>query len=279
MNTQFRTEGIPETLLFPSSKRTAEKVATDLKTKPGSTSVKNHHASAKKANSQRRTIMTAKPGAKTAVPKRKPRKNKAPELSVAVKHATLAPADSSPKQNFPAVCEILPKQAELIEQLESDGVTESECLSASETQTETNAPVESMSPLEVSVPNEPELPAETITLVANETPALQETAAQVEQGKALTTFASFWKSLASFLTQGWKWTQEKLKSHQVGKRLRVCETVSLGEKRFLAVIQVDGEQFLVGGSSSSVSTLAHLERPREFSDVFQRHCEQDLSRA
>jgi hypothetical protein len=87
------------------------------------------------------------------------------------------------------------------------------------------------------------------------------------------------KSLVSLLTQGWNWTQQKLKSPRGKKRLRVCESVSLGEKRFVAVIQVDGEQFLVGGSASSVSTLAHLERSREFSEVFERHCNQDLSPA
>jgi hypothetical protein len=85
--------------------------------------------------------------------------------------------------------------------------------------------------------------------------------------------------LFRILTRAWNWTQQKLKSHQVRKRLRVCETVSLGDKRFIAVIQVDGEQFLVGGSSSSVSTLAHLEPRREFSEVFRSRCEQDLSQA
>jgi len=89
----------------------------------------------------------------------------------------------------------------------------------------------------------------------------------------------FCKSMRSQLTEVWNWVLEKSKSHQVRKRLRVCETVSLGEKRFLAVVQVDGEQFLVGGSSSSVSTLAHLERSRDFSDVFQRQCGQDFSQA
>jgi len=129
------------------------------------------------------------------------------------------------------------------------------------------------------------LQAETNKLAESSTPAesstlvVQEPVAQVEQKEVSTVLSTFWKSLASFLAQGWNWAQQKFKSHQVRKRLRVCETVSLGEKRFVAVIQVDGEQFLVGGSSSSVSTLAHLERSREFSDVFQRHCEQDLSRA
>lgn len=75
----------------------------------------------------------------------------------------------------------------------------------------------------------------------------------------------------------WNWIQQQFSTQRTKKRLRVCETVSLGEKRFVAVIQVDGEQFLVGGSSNSVSTLARLER-KDFADVY-RVCEQDLSRA
>jgi len=43
------------------------------------------------------------------------------------------------------------------------------------------------------------------------------------------------------------------------RRLRVAETVSLGEKRFVSILQVDGEQFLVGGSSSNIVLLAKLE--------------------
>jgi flagellar biogenesis protein FliO len=101
----------------------------------------------------------------------------------------------------------------------------------------------------------------------------------VEKQTFLQALALQWTALFLVLTRAWNWTQHKLKSHQVKKRLRVCESVSLGEKRFIAVIQVDGEQFLVGGSSSSVSTLAHLEPRREFSEVFRNRCEQDLSQA
>jgi len=45
----------------------------------------------------------------------------------------------------------------------------------------------------------------------------------------------------------------------VSRRLKVAETVSLGEKRFISILQVDGEQFLVGGSASNVVLLARLE--------------------
>ena len=115
--------------------------------------------------------------------------------------------------------------------------------------------------------------AEAVVAATSEDPALV-----LQQNRFLLVMTTFWNLLMARLTVVWNWTQQKLRS-QGKKRLRVCESVSLGEKRFVAVIQVDGEQFLVGGSSSSVATLAHLERPREFSSVFQQHCEQDFSRA
>jgi hypothetical protein len=80
-------------------------------------------------------------------------------------------------------------------------------------------------------------------------------------------------------TAMWHRLRRGLRPRQSRKRLRVCETVSLGEKRFVAVIQVDGEQFLVGGSPSSVSTLAHLNRPQEFAEVFGNRYQQGFGQA
>jgi len=77
----------------------------------------------------------------------------------------------------------------------------------------------------------------------------------------------------------WKWALQKIKVRQVKKRLRVCESVSLGEKRFVAVIQVDDEQFLVGGSSSSVATLARLGSSEEFSSVLKSRWAEEPTRA
>jgi hypothetical protein len=42
------------------------------------------------------------------------------------------------------------------------------------------------------------------------------------------------------------------------KRLRVAEMVSLGEKRFVAVVCLEGREFLVGGGASGVSLLTQL---------------------
>lgn len=109
---------------------------------------------------------------------------------------------------------------------------------------------------------------------SNETnPPAEPTFSLLERPGFLEALSLQCAGLLRVLTQMWTWAQQKFKSHQVRKRLRVCETVSLGEKRFVAVIQVDGEQFLVGGSSSSVSTLAHLEPRPEFSDVLRTRCE------
>jgi flagellar biogenesis protein FliO len=57
--------------------------------------------------------------------------------------------------------------------------------------------------------------------------------------------------------RAWSWLHRK---YAIGanKRLRVAETVSLGEKRFVALIRVEDCEFLIGGGSSGVSLLTQL---------------------
>lgn len=43
------------------------------------------------------------------------------------------------------------------------------------------------------------------------------------------------------------------------RRLKVCETVSLGEKRFVSIVEVDGVSLLVGGGSGNVALLTPLK--------------------
>ncbi len=57
------------------------------------------------------------------------------------------------------------------------------------------------------------------------------------------------------LTRGVRWMQQKGRSK---KRMQMIETVSLGEKRFVALVKVDGREFLLGGAPSSVGMLADL---------------------
>ena len=41
----------------------------------------------------------------------------------------------------------------------------------------------------------------------------------------------------------------------------------MGEKRFVAVVQFEAQQFLIGGSVSTVSLLARLDKTVEFSEA------------
>jgi flagellar biogenesis protein FliO len=51
------------------------------------------------------------------------------------------------------------------------------------------------------------------------------------------------------------------------RRLRLCETLSLGNRGYLAVVRYRQQQFLVGGTNSSISLLAQLPARARFDDV------------
>lgn len=87
------------------------------------------------------------------------------------------------------------------------------------------------------------------------------------------------RTLGAALCQAWKWLTRNgrgVLTRGVSRRLRVAETVSLGEKRFVSILQVDGEQFLLGGSPSNITLLARLESKPEipgrdsFESIFSR---------
>lgn len=45
------------------------------------------------------------------------------------------------------------------------------------------------------------------------------------------------------------------------KKLQLTETVALGEKRFVAIIQAEGRKYLVGGGTAGVALLTKLDEP------------------
>jgi hypothetical protein len=71
---------------------------------------------------------------------------------------------------------------------------------------------------------------------------------------------------AVLLSRAWKWLQ---KNHATEKQLRVAETISLGDKRFVALIDVEGQKFLVGGGASGVSLLTQLGSTQEPAEALQ----------
>ena len=72
---------------------------------------------------------------------------------------------------------------------------------------------------------------------------------------ALETPAS---NLFSFFTAGLRRLLAGAAPRRRERTLHLRESLSLGEKRFLAVVQVERQQFLVGGSGSSISLLTQL---------------------
>ena len=75
------------------------------------------------------------------------------------------------------------------------------------------------------------------------------------------SLVSWWTPVKKALRYPWARLlrlQQQAASRQRGRKLRLRETLSFGEKRFLAVVQFDQEQFLVGGTGQSISLLARL---------------------
>jgi hypothetical protein len=70
------------------------------------------------------------------------------------------------------------------------------------------------------------------------------------------------------LLRAWNWLQKGNK-FSATKQLRVAETISLGDKRFVSLIHVDGQKFLIGGGASGVSLLTQLGAGQVSADVLQ----------
>jgi len=78
---------------------------------------------------------------------------------------------------------------------------------------------------------------------------------RASQGSLRTTVARMFDILVSRIHKGF----ERRRS---ARRLRLSETLSLGEKRFLAVVQFQQQEFLVGGTGTSIALLARLNAPK-----------------
>lgn len=69
-----------------------------------------------------------------------------------------------------------------------------------------------------------------------------------------------------FLLRAWSWLNGN-RGPAAKKRLRVADTVSLGDKRFVAVVHVDGQKFLIGGGAAGVSLLTSLGNTAEAAEI------------
>ena len=58
----------------------------------------------------------------------------------------------------------------------------------------------------------------------------------------------------------WNWLAGRARQwrSRSPRHLRLCETLALGERRFVAVVQFEEQKFLIGGTGTSVGLLARL---------------------
>jgi hypothetical protein len=78
-----------------------------------------------------------------------------------------------------------------------------------------------------------------------------------------TPAARVWQTLTAACWRIWA-AIESRRATQRRRTLRVVETVAMGEKRFVAILQVEEQRFLVGGGSAGVSLLAKLDAAPDF---------------
>jgi flagellar biogenesis protein FliO len=100
---------------------------------------------------------------------------------------------------------------------------------------------------------------------------------ELNSGKAPSQPAGL-QVFARQLVAGITWILQKIKVQPVRKTLRLCENLSLGEKRFVAVIQVESERFLIGGAAGSVSLLTRLQETPNFSESLQTKLKEEAAR-
>ena len=78
------------------------------------------------------------------------------------------------------------------------------------------------------------------------------------------------RASTSLLSRARAWIQERQTARSRTDRLRVAETVSLGEKRFVAVVQVYGRHFLLAGGPTNIVLLAQLDPKEPFEKVLKQ---------
>ena len=81
-------------------------------------------------------------------------------------------------------------------------------------------------------------------------------------------FSKTCKRISQLLGPLWKPLRMRLRRAE--RRLRLRETLALGDKRFLAIVDCDHQRFLIGGAANSVSLLTALPKPLGFGEILAR---------
>ncbi len=76
-------------------------------------------------------------------------------------------------------------------------------------------------------------------------------------------FQDLARHTAALLSKVRSWISALQESRSSARKLYLEETVSLGQKRFLALVQVNGKHLLIGGGAQEVTLLADLGKAKE----------------
>jgi len=68
----------------------------------------------------------------------------------------------------------------------------------------------------------------------------------------------WWGWIGGRWIRGW-WRRNVHLSRRPPRRLRLCESVPLGDRRFVAVVEFENSRFLLGGTAGSLVLLARLK--------------------
>lgn len=58
---------------------------------------------------------------------------------------------------------------------------------------------------------------------------------------------------------------------RASRQLRLCETLPLGERRFLSIVQFEEQKFLIGSAGNSVALLTRLEKHEDAATAPKKH--------
>lgn len=83
--------------------------------------------------------------------------------------------------------------------------------------------------------------------------AMEPQSVPISHGSAFDVLRSTFARLSSF-ARSRVWRRRP-------RGLRVCETLSLGNRGYIAVVRYRQEEFLVGGTTNSIALLAQLAAP------------------
>ena len=87
----------------------------------------------------------------------------------------------------------------------------------------------------------------------NMQPTNVETVLGISRPAATHPAADPWLRFRLFLQRLLAWRERR------PRRLRLCESLSLGDRRFVAVLEWEGSRFLLGATASSLTLLSRLD--------------------